>query len=186
MASTCGSDSPPVSSACKAQRWYESQSRRLNNEGEKFFPRFAWTDRRYAPLCTAFRSASPTDTKLLPMALHSIGTLPFNIPRSAPAACRPRLPLTQQSRRMFNNFPPGCPPCKKSYVRPCRLLGGWSCPVPNVSKSVTAIKTSREAEIETDFPVDTLNDPMYQEFYWTSDVVTESYSSDLASRAEQM
>jgi len=76
MASTCGSDSPPVSSACKAQRWYESQSRRLNNEGEKFFPRFAWTDRRYAPLCTAFRSASPTDTKLLPMALHSISTPP--------------------------------------------------------------------------------------------------------------
>ena len=52
MASTCGSDSPPVSSACKAQRWYESQPRRLNNEGENFFPRFARTDRRYAPLCT--------------------------------------------------------------------------------------------------------------------------------------
>jgi len=45
-----------------------------------------------------------------------------------------------------------------------RLLGGWSCPVPNVFKLVTATKTSREAEIETDFPVDTLNDPMYQEF----------------------
>ena len=27
----------PVSSACKAQRWYENQSRRLNNEGEKNF-----------------------------------------------------------------------------------------------------------------------------------------------------
>jgi len=25
-----------ISSACKAQRWYESQSRRLNNEGEKY------------------------------------------------------------------------------------------------------------------------------------------------------
>jgi len=72
--STCGSDSPPVSSACKAQRWYESQSRQLNNEGENFFPRFARRDRRYTPLCTAFRSASPTDTKLLPMALHSIST----------------------------------------------------------------------------------------------------------------
>jgi len=31
---TSESDSLPVSSACKAQRWYESQSRRLNNEGE--------------------------------------------------------------------------------------------------------------------------------------------------------
>ena len=51
--STSESDSSlPVSSACKAQKWYESQSRRLNNEGEKFFPRFARTDRRYAPLCT--------------------------------------------------------------------------------------------------------------------------------------
>ena len=50
--STFESDSLPVSSACKAQRWYESQSRRLNNEGENFFPRFARTDRRYAPLCT--------------------------------------------------------------------------------------------------------------------------------------
>ena len=39
--STSESDSLPVSSACKAQRWYESQSRRLNNEGENFFPRFA-------------------------------------------------------------------------------------------------------------------------------------------------
>ena len=35
--STSESDSLPVSSACKAQRWYESQSRRLNNEGENFF-----------------------------------------------------------------------------------------------------------------------------------------------------
>ena len=29
--STSESDSLPASSACKAQRWYESQSRRLNN-----------------------------------------------------------------------------------------------------------------------------------------------------------
>ena len=35
---------------------------------------------------------------------------PFTIPRSAPAACRPRLPLTQP---MLNNFPPGCPPLQK-------------------------------------------------------------------------
>ena len=35
--STSESDNLPVSSACKAQRCYESQSRRLNNEGEKFF-----------------------------------------------------------------------------------------------------------------------------------------------------
>ena len=41
--STSESDSLPVSSACKEQRWYESQSRRLNNEGEIFFPRFART-----------------------------------------------------------------------------------------------------------------------------------------------
>ena len=73
--STSESDSLPVSSACKAQRWHESQSRRLNNEGEKFFMCFAQTDWRYAPLCTAFRSASP-NTKLLPTALHSISTPP--------------------------------------------------------------------------------------------------------------
>ena len=71
--STSESDSLSVSSACKAQRWYESQSRRLNNEVEKIFPCFARMDRRYAPLCTAFRSASP-NTKLLPTALHSIST----------------------------------------------------------------------------------------------------------------
>ena len=35
--STSESDSLPVSSACKAQGWYESQSRRSNKEGEKFF-----------------------------------------------------------------------------------------------------------------------------------------------------
>ena len=73
--STSESDSLPVSSAYKAQRWYESQSRRLNNEGENFFPCFARTDRRYAPLCTAFRSASP-NTKLLPTALRSISIPP--------------------------------------------------------------------------------------------------------------
>ena len=74
--STSESDSLPVSSACKAQRWYESQSRRLNNEGEKIFLRFARTDQRYTPLCTAFRSASP-NTTLLPTALHSISTPPY-------------------------------------------------------------------------------------------------------------
>ena len=73
--STSESGSLPVSSACKAQRWYDSQSRRLNNEGEKMFTRFARTDRRYAPLCAAFRSASP-NTRLLPMAPHSISTPP--------------------------------------------------------------------------------------------------------------
>ena len=73
--STSESDSLPVSSACKAQKWYESQSRRLNNEGEKIFPRVARTDGRYAPLCTAFCSASP-NTNLLPTALHSISTPP--------------------------------------------------------------------------------------------------------------
>ena len=43
----------------------------------------------------------------------TVSAPPFNIPRSAPAACRPRLPLTQQSRRMLDNFPPGCPPLQK-------------------------------------------------------------------------
>jgi len=42
---------------------------------KKNFPRFARTDRRYVPLCTAFRSASP-NTKLLPTAVHSITTPP--------------------------------------------------------------------------------------------------------------
>ena len=104
--STSESDSLPVSSACKAQRWYESQSRRLNNEGEKIFPRFARTDRHYAPLCTAFRSASP-NTKLLPTALHSISNPPSTFLDPPPAACRRTLPLTQQSRRMLENFPTG-------------------------------------------------------------------------------
>ena len=40
----------PVSSECKAQRCYESQSRQLKNEGEKIFPCFVRTDRCYAPL----------------------------------------------------------------------------------------------------------------------------------------
>ena len=73
--STSESDNLPVSSECKAQRWYESQSRRLNNEGEKIFPRFAQMYQHYAPLCTAFRSGSPK-TKLLPTALHSTSTPP--------------------------------------------------------------------------------------------------------------
>jgi len=73
---TSESDSLPVSSACKAQRWYKNQSRRLNNEGEKIFPRFARTDRRYAPLCTCI--ANPY-TKLLPTALRSIATPPSTI-----------------------------------------------------------------------------------------------------------
>jgi len=42
---------------------------------KKKFPRFARTDRHYAPLCTAFRSDSP-NTKLLPTALHSVSTTP--------------------------------------------------------------------------------------------------------------
>jgi len=74
--STSESDSLPVTSVCKAQRWYESpESRQLNNEGEKSFLRFARMDRHYTPLGTAFRSASPK-TKLLLMALHSISTPP--------------------------------------------------------------------------------------------------------------
>ena len=35
--STSESDSLPVSSVCEAQRWYENQSGRLNNEGKNFF-----------------------------------------------------------------------------------------------------------------------------------------------------
>ena len=111
---TSESDSLPVSSACKAQRWYESQSRRLNNEGEIFFPRFARTDRHYAPLCTC-----QSIYKIASYGSAQYRQNPFNIPRSAPAACTPRLPLTQQSRRMLNNFPPGCPPpCKKVMYGP--------------------------------------------------------------------
>ena len=81
--STSESDSLPVSSACKAQRWYESQTRRLNNEGEKNFPRFARTDRHYTPLCTAFRSASP-NTKFFFQQPCTVSAPPFNIPRSDP------------------------------------------------------------------------------------------------------
>ena len=48
----------------KVQRCYDSQSRQLKNEGEKFFPRFARTDRRYAPLHTAFAKARTTQKRL--------------------------------------------------------------------------------------------------------------------------
>ena len=86
--STSESDSLPVSSACKAQRWYESQSRQLNNDGEKFIQRFARADRRYAPLCAARLYALPyavpvpiQNCFLLPC---TVSAPPFNIPRSAP------------------------------------------------------------------------------------------------------
>jgi len=69
--STSQSDSLPVSSACKAQRCYESQSRRLKNEGENNFP-------GYVLLCTTIGTTSAT-TKLLPTALHTMST-----PRFAP------------------------------------------------------------------------------------------------------
>ena len=45
----------------------------MKNEGEKIFPRFARTDRRYAPLCTASGSVSYTVPP------------PFRNPVSAPA-----------------------------------------------------------------------------------------------------
>jgi len=51
---------------CKAQRCYESQSRQLKNEGEKFFPRFARTDRRY-PNCLR---RGRTTQKMLPTGLY--------------------------------------------------------------------------------------------------------------------
>ena len=90
------------SSACKAQRWYDSQSRRLNNEGEKIFT-------RYAPLCAAFRSASP-NTRLLPMAPHSISTPPCNIPRSAPER-------VMDSSCVGQNPPPiRTPPMNRSFI----------------------------------------------------------------------
>ena len=65
--STSESDSLPVSSACKAQRWYESQSKRLNNEGEKFLGRIGAT-RLYA-----LPSAVPVPIQNCP---HSISTPP--------------------------------------------------------------------------------------------------------------
>ena len=45
---------------CKARRCHESPSRQLKNEGEKKFPRSARTDRRFAPLFTAFGSGRTT------------------------------------------------------------------------------------------------------------------------------
>ena len=76
--STSESDSLPVSSACKAQRWYESQSRGLNNEGENYFPRFLRTDRHYAPLCTC-----QSQYKIAFYGPAQYWHPPFNIPRSA-------------------------------------------------------------------------------------------------------
>jgi len=58
------------SSQQKPQRCYVSQSRQLKNEGEKNFPRKARTDRRYAPLHTAFATARTTQ-KMLPTGLRS-------------------------------------------------------------------------------------------------------------------
>ena len=121
--STSESDSLPVSSACKAQRWYESQSRRLNNEGEKFFPRFARTDRHYAPLCT-----HQSQHKIASYGPAQYRHPPVNIHRSAPAACRPRLPLTQQSRRMLGNFPPGCPPLQIKLCTALHSAAALICP----------------------------------------------------------
>ena len=43
--------------SAKARKCHESPSRELQNEGEKNFPRFARTDRRFAPLFTPFGSA---------------------------------------------------------------------------------------------------------------------------------
>jgi len=74
----------PVSSECKAQRCYESQSRQLKNEGEKIFPRFAWTDRRYAPLYTTFASAHSYRSEMDSYGPAHYVPPPFNIPRSAP------------------------------------------------------------------------------------------------------
>ena len=83
--STSESDSLPVSSACKAQRWYESQSRRLNNEGEKIFS---------ALRADAYGSALRASMHCLPHCqsqyeIASYGPAqyqhpPFNIPRTAP------------------------------------------------------------------------------------------------------
>jgi len=72
---------------------------------------------------------------------------PFNIPRSAPAACRPRLPLTQQSQRMLHNFPPGCPPLQKKL---CTALSTgcnhstlqWYCYRRHTSHHATATRGS--------------------------------------------
>jgi len=50
ISSTSERDSLPVSNAV------QSQSRQLKNEGENFFPRFAWSDGQYMPLGTAFGS----------------------------------------------------------------------------------------------------------------------------------
>ena len=61
---------------CKARRCHESPSWEVKNEGEKIFPRFARTDRRYAPLCTASGSVSYTVPP------------PFINPVSAPVAYR--------------------------------------------------------------------------------------------------
>ena len=75
--STSESDSLPVSSACKAQRWYESQSGRLNNnEGEKFFSALR-ASMHCLPHCQSqyeIASYGPAQYQ------HP----PFNIPRTAP------------------------------------------------------------------------------------------------------
>ena len=69
---------------------------------------------------------------MLPIALHSIGIRPSTFLHPPPAACRPRLPLTQQSPKMLDNFPPGCPPLQKKLCTALMLFLPSGCTNPHL------------------------------------------------------
>jgi len=75
---------------CKAQRWYESQSRRLNNEDEKFFSALR-TDGSALRASMHCLPQCQTQYKIASYSPVQYQQPPFNIPRSAPA--------------MYGNFP---------------------------------------------------------------------------------
>ena len=100
---TSESDSLPVSSACKAQRWYESQSRRLNDEVPSAVP--VSIQNCFLRPCTV--SAPPPPPPL-----------PFNIPKSAPVHVDLDCHWLNNLEE-FSIFLLVAPPCKRSYVRPC-------------------------------------------------------------------
>ena len=81
---------------------------------------------------SALRASMHLPLHMLPIALHSIGIRPSTFLHPPPAACRPRLPLTQQSPKMLDNFPPGCPPLQKKLCTALMLFLPSGCTNPHL------------------------------------------------------
>jgi len=115
----------PVSSECKAQRCYESQSRQLKNEGEKIFPRFArliGATRRHtlpSPLHI------PTAQKWIHTALHTMCPLP-SIFLDPPLHCRFRACMLINQLQFFIINPRRPWLLCRSHV-PCKRLHCCTC-----------------------------------------------------------